>query len=177
MQLVVFCGIQGAGKSTFYRERLSNTHIRLNLDMLKTRHRETILLHACLAAQQPTVVDNTNATVDRRAYYLRLARAAGFRTILYYFQSTVEEALARNASRVGKERIPDEAVRATFKRFQVPTPDEGFDEMYRVRIEPAGQFRVEPWPQPVSPAPPGNDPPPGPSEASPDHAGPADRPQ
>jgi predicted kinase len=148
MQMIVFCGIQGAGKSTFYREHLWKTHIRLSMDMLKTRHREEILLHACLAAQQPVVIDNTNATAERRIRYLRLAQGAGFRAILYYFESTVAEALARNASRAGKERVPDVVIRGTSKRFQIPTAQEGFDEMYRVCIGPGGQFMVEPWPGP-----------------------------
>lgn len=151
MQMIVFCGIQGAGKSTFYRDRLWKTHIRLSMDMLKTRHREEILLHSCLAAQQAVVIDNTNATPDRRARYLRLAKAAGFRAILYYFETSVADALVRNATRPGKERVPDIAIRGTFKRFQVPTAQEGFDEMYRMSIVPSGQFTVEPWPSQPTP--------------------------
>ena len=53
-------GIQGAGKSTFFKERFFDTHVRINLDMLKTRHREAILLDACIRAKQRFVVDNTN---------------------------------------------------------------------------------------------------------------------
>lgn len=64
MEAIIFIGIQGAGKSTFYRHHFFNTHIRINLDMLKTRHREQIFLQACLEAKQPFVVDNTNPTVD-----------------------------------------------------------------------------------------------------------------
>ena len=40
MEAVILIGIQGAGKSTFYKDRFFNTHVRINLDMLKTRHRE-----------------------------------------------------------------------------------------------------------------------------------------
>jgi predicted kinase len=35
MEAVIFVGIQGSGKSTFYNERFVDTHIRINLDMLK----------------------------------------------------------------------------------------------------------------------------------------------
>lgn len=69
MEAVVFCGVQGSGKSTFFVERFAHTHVRLNLDMLRTRSREDILLHACLAAQQPFVADNTNATRAQRQRY------------------------------------------------------------------------------------------------------------
>jgi len=33
---VIFTGIQASGKSTFYKEQFSRTHIRINLDMLRT---------------------------------------------------------------------------------------------------------------------------------------------
>jgi hypothetical protein len=39
VEAVIYIGLQGAGKSTFCRERLFHTHVRLSLDMLKTRHR------------------------------------------------------------------------------------------------------------------------------------------
>jgi hypothetical protein len=61
MEAIIFIGIQGLGKSSFYRERFFNTHIRINLDMLKTRRREQLLLQACLNAKQPFVVDNLTA--------------------------------------------------------------------------------------------------------------------
>src|SRR5688500_6389867 len=107
MQAVVFCGIQASGKSTFFLARFAHTHVRLNLDMLKTRTREDILLHACLAAQQPFVADNTNATRAQRVRYLRLAAAASFETVLYYFESNVDRALARNAARPEAFRVTD----------------------------------------------------------------------
>ena len=40
MELIVFCGIQGSGKTTFYRERFFNTHLRISLDLVKTRERD-----------------------------------------------------------------------------------------------------------------------------------------
>jgi predicted kinase len=142
MQAIVFCGIQGSGKSTFFRERFFDTHVRLNLDMLNTRNREDILLHACLAAQQPFVADNTNPTAKARGRYLRLARAAGFRCALYYFEASVEDALRRNAQRPEAMRVPDIAVQGTLAKLEVPTAAEGFDEGYRVRIG-VGGFEVE----------------------------------
>src|SRR3712207_2396392 len=106
MEAVIFVGIQAAGKSSFYKERFFHTHVRINLDMLRTRHRERLLVAACLEAKQPFVVDNTNVTAAARASYLVQAQAAGFRTVGYYFRSHLGEALARNSSRTGRERIP-----------------------------------------------------------------------
>ena len=63
MEAIIFIGLQAAGKSSFYRDRFFNTHIRINLDMLKTRHREQMILQACLTAKQSFVVDNTNPSL------------------------------------------------------------------------------------------------------------------
>ncbi len=60
MEAVVFTGIQAAGKSTFFKAHFVDTHIRINLDMLRTRHREKLLIAACLQAKQRFVVENTN---------------------------------------------------------------------------------------------------------------------
>lgn len=39
MEAVIFVGVQASGKTMFYYERFFDTHIRLSLDMLKTRAR------------------------------------------------------------------------------------------------------------------------------------------
>lgn len=138
-------GVQGSGKSSFFKERFYNTHVRINLDMLKTRHRESLLVKACLEGKQQFVVDNTNAGAEERARYVKAAKDAGFRVIGYYFQSKLEDALKRNAEREGKTRIPDKGVRGTYARLQPPSYDEGFDELYYVRIDEENKFIVEEW--------------------------------
>jgi predicted kinase len=54
MEAILFTGIPASGKSTFYKERFFATHVRINLDMLKTRKREILILQACLAANSPS---------------------------------------------------------------------------------------------------------------------------
>src|SRR5215213_10574197 len=87
-EAVVFCGVQAAGKSTYYRERFFETHVRISMDLLKTRNRERLLLEACLLAKQPFVVDNTNPLAADRARYVHPARAAGFAVTGYFFRAT-----------------------------------------------------------------------------------------
>jgi predicted kinase len=151
MHAVVFCGVQGAGKTTFYTRAFLTTHVRLSLDLLRTRHRESILLHACIAAQQPFVVDNTNPLVKTRARYLQIAKAAGFRTSLYYFETTAQEAIKRNQERRPPQRVPAVAIYATLKRFERPRANEAFDELFGVKIGEDGQFVIDPFtPEPAS---------------------------
>lgn len=143
MEAVIFVGIQATGKSSFYRKRFFDTHVRINLDMLKTRHREQLLVRACIEAKQPFVVDNTNPSVEERARYIESARSAGFHVTGYYFSSSVREALARNARRTGKARVPEKGIFGTRKRLQVPNLEEGFNELCYVWIDDAGSFVVE----------------------------------
>jgi predicted kinase len=146
MEAVIFMGIPGSGKSTFYRQRFIDTHIRINLDMLKTRHQELILFQACLAARQPFVVDNTNVTAVERSRYIPLARQAGFEVIGYYFHSSLKEAIKRNSQRTGKGKIPEKGVRGRYGLLQKPALAEGFDQLYSVRIDPAtSRFIVDEW--------------------------------
>ena len=143
MELIVFCGIQASGKSTFFKERFFETHVRLSLDLLNTRQREDALLHACLAAQQKAVIDNTNPLARQRQRYCRIAKASGFQAVLYYFDVEIEQALFRNASRDAAHRVPEIALRGTLKKFERPTIDEGFDAMFQVRAASENGWSVE----------------------------------
>lgn len=143
--MVIFVGIQATGKSTFFKQRFVDTHIRINLDMLKTRRRESVIIAACLQTRQPFVIDNTNVTIEARAYYIALARAYKFSVVGYYFASHLAPSLERNRLRVGAAIIPEIGVVATYNRLQIPTMTEGFDELSYVRIDETFGFVVEPW--------------------------------
>lgn len=146
MEAILFIGIPASGKSTFYKERFFDTHIRINLDMLKTRKRETLILQACLAAKQPFVIDNTNVLKTERAPYIEQVRAAGFRVIGYYFQARLQEALERNRQRSGKANIPEKGLLARYSQLQIPSLDEGFDQLFYVTIAPENAgFTVKEW--------------------------------
>ena len=142
MELIIFVGGQGSGKSTFFKRYFSDTHIRLNLDMLKTRHREKILFNACLEAKQKVVIDNTNPSKFDRKIYVQDAKNAHFKAIAYYFDSGLDDALLRNEQRVGKAKIPRVGVISTFKKLEIPELDEGFDEIYSVSIDQENGFNV-----------------------------------
>jgi len=148
MEAIIFVGLQASGKSTFYKERFFDTHLRINLDMLRTRHRERLLLEACMESKQQFVVDNTNPAPAERARYIITAKDAGFSIIGYYFQSSVGDCIARNNGREGTRRIPVIGIYATAKKLQIPSLSEGFDVLYYVRIDSSGGFVVEEWSEP-----------------------------
>jgi predicted kinase len=145
MEMIMFIGIQATGKSSFYRAKFFRTHVRINLDMLRTRRREKLLLDACIAGRSDFVVDNTNLTREERRIFIAPARAAGFRVVGYYFESKVADALRRNAERLADERVPDKAIPGSSNRLELPAPEEGFDELFYVRLTDHNQFSVEKW--------------------------------
>jgi predicted kinase len=145
MEAVILVGIQGSGKSTFYQRRFFQSHVRISLDLLKTRYREEVFLSACLLAKQPFVVDNTNVLAAERARYIPPAREAGFRVVGYFFEPDVRAAIARNQQRSGRAVVPVKGILGTRKRLQVPELGEGFDGLYRVTIDAEGEFVVASW--------------------------------
>jgi predicted kinase len=142
MEAVIFVGVQGAGKTTFYRERFLATHTRISLDTLRTRPRELRLLASCLQAGRPFVVDNTNVLAGDRARYIEPSRRAGFRVVAYFFQTSLQNAIRRNNQRSGKEKVPVAAVVSTFKKLVPPTRDEGFDDIHTVDLTAKDHFIV-----------------------------------
>ena len=146
MEMIIFIGAQAAGKSSFYKLRFSDTHIRVNLDMLRTRNREQILVTACLKARQPFVVDNTNPTRLDRSRYIRLAKQYDCLISGFYFQSIARECLARNRlrDRSPLRDVPDAAIRNTINRLELPALEEGFDQLRFIRLTSRG-FIIEEW--------------------------------
>ena len=143
MDCIIFIGIQGSGKSAFFKAQFADTHVRINRDMLKTKARETQFFEVCLATGQRCVIDNTNATRDSRRTFIIAARVRGFRVEGYFFDVPAREAFARNNSRLPEQRVPAAGLFGTAKRLQPPTMDEGFDRLFRVRpLE--GKFDVTP---------------------------------
>ena len=143
MEAILFIGIQGAGKSTFFQQRFFDTHVRINLDMLKTRYREQVFLSACILAKQPFVVDNTNVRAAERAKYILPAKEAGFRIVGYYFPVPVRHAIGRNQKREGKKKIPVPGILGTQKRLQLPRRAEGFDHLFCVTVTETNEFVLE----------------------------------
>ncbi len=141
-ELVIFVGLQASGKSTFFRERFAATHEHVSKDLFRNNknrnRRQGQLVEAALRAGRPVVVDNTNPTLGDRRPLVELGRRYRARIVGYHFDSGTRDCLARNARREGRARVPDVAVFATAKRFVPPSRDEGFDELYRVRLDDEG---------------------------------------
>ncbi|KKO50924.1 AAA family ATPase [Paenibacillus sp. DMB20] len=142
MECVIFVGIQASGKSTFYKEKFFQSHVRINLDMLRTRNRENVFIEASIKTRQAFVIDNTNPTIVDRQKYIDIAKKHKFKVVGYYFKPDYDLSHKRNEKRIGKEKVAEVGIKSTLKKLQTPSYSEGFDELYLVRSHHGG-FEVE----------------------------------
>lgn len=145
-QAVIFCGIQGVGKSTFFKRSVFvATHTYISLDVLKKRPREQAELDRCLAEGLPFVIDNTNPTIAERRRYIEPALELDYFIVGYYFRSSAKEAIAINEERIPHKQVPLGGILGTFNKLEKPSFDEGFDALFYVSRDGNGGFSVRPW--------------------------------
>ncbi|MCQ2391550.1 MAG: AAA family ATPase [Kiritimatiellae bacterium] len=141
-EIVVFVGIPASGKTSFYKERFFPSHVYISLDQLRSRSAEDEMLEFCINRQKRCVIDDTNVTRLARARYLVRAKKANVRIVCYCFVTSKADAIRRNAVRTGRACVRNAAIGAMYKQLEYPTLEEGYDELYFVRLGENG-FAVE----------------------------------
>ena len=149
MECVILIGLPASGKSTFVRERFAGTHDHVSKDLFRNnrrpQRREEQLIAESLASGRSVVIDNTNPSVASRAPLIAVAKAHGAEVVGYVFATEATDALRRNRARDGRNRVPAVAIFTARKRFETPTPGEGFDRLFQVKLnEPDRTFEVVP---------------------------------
>jgi len=138
-ELVIFVGLPGSGKSTYFFAHFAKTHVQISKDLMpnaRTRDdRQALQIDKALAEGKSVVVDNTNPSREVRAPLIAIGKRHGARIIAYYFECSVRLAIVRNAQREGKGRVPKVAIFTTQKKLQPPAPAEGFDEVHVINAE------------------------------------------
>lgn len=137
---VIFIGIQGSGKTSFYKKYFPE-FAHVNLDTFKKRSKERKFFNQCIEEGKSFVVDNTNPTKFDRQRYIPTAQENGYEIWGYFFNSPLEESMERNNHREGLARIPRVGVLSTYKKLEAPEYDEGFDKLFYVKIVD-GEFVV-----------------------------------
>jgi predicted kinase len=157
LELVVFVGLQGAGKTTCYRCCFARTHEHTSKDAWpNARHRQRRqlrLIDQALGAGRSVVVDNTNPALEDRLPLVAAARTHDAVAVAVWFPVSVGECLARNLRRQGRARVPEVAIFSTARRLRPPSTQEGFDRVQIARMTAARTFELEesataadPWP-------------------------------
>ena len=143
-QMILLIGIPGSGKSTFAAANFPSEYVRISRDVLRTRAREANALAEALGKLRDIVIDNTNVKRIERERFILPAKATGYRVTGYYLQSVIKDCLGRNAQRSGSARVPVAGVISRARDLEMPSTEEGFDELFYVSVTDAG-FSVKTW--------------------------------
>jgi predicted kinase len=103
-RLIMVIGVQGAGKSTWTRNSLSEP---------------------CDAIY----VDASFPTKSSRSRPIEIAKAAGVQISAVWIKVPLETALRQNRGRPADEVVPDDAVENVFRIFEPPSLSEGLHEV------------------------------------------------
>lgn len=149
MELIIFIGLQGSGKSTCYQICFGENYVYVSKDLLRNNRRparrQLQLIEEALQANHSVVVDNTNPALEDRAALIQLGQRYGATVIGYYFVPEVKKSLVRNQQRIGKERVPNIAIFTTAKRLVRPTYAEGFAQLFSVQACDDFTFEISEW--------------------------------
>ncbi len=138
---VIFTGMQGAGKTEFYKRYFSEAYTRIGLDELGTRQAERAVIRECISDSSSYVLDSQNLTREDRRRYFPRAKAAGYRIIGYYFPTTVEASLEHAG--LSRDKMAQRRQKKAFDRLEPPEYNEGYDELYTVTLHRDGSFTAE----------------------------------
>ncbi|MGE2716849.1 AAA family ATPase [Mycolicibacterium litorale] len=146
-EVAVLIGLQAAGKTTFYRQRLAVTHVHVSKDAFRhnrnRQRRQMQLIAEALEQGRSVAVDNTNPSPAEWEPIIGIARAHTAGVVGYWFPD-VDGSLRRNAARTGRARVPDVGMFATLRRLRVPRLRDGFDQLWEVGFDGRGGFEVRP---------------------------------
>ncbi|TKX22891.1 hypothetical protein C1H76_4926 [Elsinoe australis] len=142
LDLVLFVGSPGAGKSSFFRRHLEPLgYHRVNQDTLGSRDRCLRLAASHLTAGQSVAVDNTNADLDVRSHWFALAekhnvpvRCVHFTapTKLCEHNDTVRALGGESVNPEKRTLLPKVAFTGFSARYREPDVKEGFQDIVKV---------------------------------------------
>ncbi|KAI4747186.1 PNK3P-domain-containing protein [Aureobasidium sp. EXF-12298] len=150
LELVIFCGSPGAGKSTWFKENLKPLgYERVNQDLLKSRERCLKVARELLEDGKSVAVDNTNADVKAREYWTDLAKSLEIPIRCVHFTAPSKLCEHNDAFRsIGGQKLemnpesrimlPRQAFTGFAARYSPPTLDEGFVDITQVDFKFSG---------------------------------------
>ncbi|KAF2726762.1 PNK3P-domain-containing protein [Polyplosphaeria fusca] len=149
VDIVLFCGSPGAGKSSFYWRHLQPLDYgRVNQDILKTRDKCAKAASEMVKEGTSVVVDNTNPDLQTRQYWVNLAKEleVPIRCVLFTAPARLcEHNDTVRALNLGPEVNPEHrsilpkvAFSGFASRYREPSLSEGFQDITKIEFELSG---------------------------------------
>ena len=130
---IIFCGLPASGKTTLYEERFRPLgYKRIGMDARHARDREANELQHAIENGESIVIDGTNVTRSERRRYLDMLKGRDYTVECWFFESRVKECVARNERRASPAPVKD--IAAMSNRLDLPSRDEGFDDIKHVSV-------------------------------------------
>lgn len=134
MLLIIFCGSPASGKTTLSKMISEERNVvRLSFDeMGYLQHKELIRpIIDALKNTENVVVDAVFTRISQRKLILDATKDIDCKRILIYMDTPLEECLRRNAQRPNP--LPDFMVRDIYNSIELPTLDEGWDDIWHYK--------------------------------------------
>lgn len=118
-ELVILVGMQGCGKTTYCHESLSG-HARLSQDEGPRRFEGIVAaLRKMVERGEPRIViDRTNPLLHQRQVFTDLARQAGYRARIIYFDIPAEECIRRIEARTDHPTLDPASMHYAIARYR-----------------------------------------------------------
>jgi tRNA uridine 5-carbamoylmethylation protein Kti12 len=137
INFITLCGIAGSGKTTLSK-RLTDTYnaklysydeilSKNNLTSYEVRAQILSSITCDLQAGFNVILDDLNILANSRIEVLDTIKDCKCNKILIVLNTPLSECLHRNKNRV--KRLPDWVIEHMYRKYQIPTLDEGWDEI------------------------------------------------
>lgn len=129
-RLYIFCGSAGSGKTTLSKKIAEEYNaVRFSFDEMHIfQHKELIpYVMKELQNNKNVVVDALFTCISQRKLILGATKDIGCKRTLIYMNTSLEECIKRNEQRPNP--LPEFMIRDIYNSIEVPTLDEGWDEI------------------------------------------------
>jgi len=127
MEIIIFCGPPGSGKTTLSRA-FGTKYIRISQDELGKNEHLTVFNNA-LAAKHSIIIDRMSFSKEQRNRYIEPAKKAGYKCYIKVLHENFDTCLERMKKRENHPTIKDEktarkVLNFFYSKYERPTPDE-----------------------------------------------------
>ena len=153
LDIILVCGLPGAGKSYFSRKEFMNTgRKRVNRKEIRrllfemtnfgekwsgknfssvddhlVKHTERKMIEHLLSGGEKLLVDNTGINADSRSVYVKIAKAANKSIGVIFLDTDVNKCIERN--RQLEDPAPERVIVKNSSEKSLPAKSEGFNEI------------------------------------------------